>query len=119
VPHRADGSEVGDKYEWRDVVMPGIYELRTTAQRTGEYLGHAKPEYGDMVGSAGVKAPEWCSFTVYRWNPSRIKASSRWCSSRSRRHETRRQRERALVEGADADADEVRRSRRAARSVPR
>ena len=38
--------KVGNVYEWRDVVMPGIYELRTTAQRTGEYLGHAKAEYG-------------------------------------------------------------------------
>jgi len=57
------------KYEWRDVVMPGIYELRTTAQRTGEYLGHAKPEYGPSSKVAGVDAPEWCEFTVYRWNP--------------------------------------------------
>jgi phage recombination protein Bet len=61
--------KVGDKYEWRDVVMPGIYELRTTAQRTGEYLGHAKPEYGPLAEYAGITAPEWCEFTVYRWNP--------------------------------------------------
>ena len=61
--------KVGNTYEWRDVVMPGIYELRTTAQRTGEYLGHAKAEYGDLVQVAGVSAPEWCEFTVYRWNP--------------------------------------------------
>lgn len=60
--------KVGNTYEWRDVVMPGIYELRTTAQRTGHYLGHAKPEYGPLVDVAGVKAPEWCDFTVYRWN---------------------------------------------------
>jgi len=61
--------KVGEKYEWRDVVMPGIYELRTTAQRTGEYLGHAKPEYGPLIEYAGVTAPEWCDFTAYRWNP--------------------------------------------------
>lgn len=60
--------KVGDKYEWRDVVMPGIYELRTTAQRTGDYLGHSKPEYGEDVEVKGVKAPAWCSITVYRWN---------------------------------------------------
>jgi phage recombination protein Bet len=60
--------KVGDKYEWRDVVMPGIYEHRTTAQRTGEYLGHAKPEYGPEQEYAGVTAPAWCEFTVYRWN---------------------------------------------------
>lgn len=61
--------KVGNVYEWRDVVMPGIYELRTTAQRTGEYLGHAKAEYGPTSEVAGVSAPEWCEFTVYRWNP--------------------------------------------------
>lgn len=57
-----------NKYEWRDVVMPGIYEYRTTAQRTGEYLGHSKPEYGETESFAGVKAPIWCDFTAYRWN---------------------------------------------------
>jgi len=61
--------KVGDKYEKRDVVMPGIYELRTTAQRTGAYVGHAKPEYGPTITYAGVQAPEWCDFTAYRWNP--------------------------------------------------
>lgn len=60
--------KVGDKYEWRDVVMPGIYELRTTAQRTGEYLGHSKPEYGEEHDTKGVKAPLWCAMTIYRWN---------------------------------------------------
>lgn len=58
-----------DKYFWRDVVMPGIYEYRTTAHRTGQYLGHSIPEYGPIVEYKGVKAPEWCAITVYRWNP--------------------------------------------------
>jgi phage recombination protein Bet len=58
-----------DKYIWRDVVMPGIYEYRTTAHRTGEYLGHSIPEYGPMKEYKGVTAPEWCAITVYRWNP--------------------------------------------------
>ncbi len=57
-----------DRYEWRDVVMPGIYEHRTTATRTGVYLGHAKPEYGPDLEYAGVTAPAWCDFTAYRWN---------------------------------------------------
>lgn len=57
-----------NRYEWRDVVMPGIYEYRTTAHRTGEYLGHSVPEYGPEITYAGVKAPEWCQLTVYRWN---------------------------------------------------
>jgi phage recombination protein Bet len=61
--------KVGEnKYEWRDVVMPGVYELRTTAQRTGEYLGHSKAEYGPTIETAGLKAPEWCEMTMYRWN---------------------------------------------------
>lgn len=55
-------------YVWRDVVMPGIYEYRTTATRTGLYLGHSKPEYGPDADFLGVKAPAWCELTVYRWN---------------------------------------------------
>lgn len=58
-----------NNYEWRDVVLPGIYELRTTAQRTGEYLGHSKPEYGEDIECGGVTAPAWCEMTLYRWNP--------------------------------------------------
>lgn len=57
-------------YSWRDVVMPGIYEHRTTAQRTGEYLGHSKPQYGPPIEVFGVTAPEWCALTIYRWNAS-------------------------------------------------
>lgn len=56
------------EYIWRDVVMPGIYEYRTTANRTGEYLGHSKPVYGPEIEYMGVKAPEFCELTVYRWN---------------------------------------------------
>jgi phage recombination protein Bet len=58
--------KVGDS--WRDVVMPGIYEYRTTANRTGEYLGHSKPVYGPEIEYLGVKAPEYCELTVFRWN---------------------------------------------------
>lgn len=67
VPMRVKDAKSGD-YVWRDVVMPGIYEYRTTATRTGLYLGHAKPEYGPEVEHLGVKAPQFCDFTVYRWN---------------------------------------------------
>jgi len=59
----------GDNYVWRDVVLPGIYEYRTTAHRTGQYLGHAIPTYGAGIECRGVQAPEYCDFTVYRWNP--------------------------------------------------
>lgn len=58
--------KVGDAYEWRDVVLPGIYELRTTAHRTGQYLGHSKPEYGPEIEAFGVRAPEWCEMTIRR-----------------------------------------------------
>ena len=61
VPMEVNGS-------WRDIVMPGIYELRTTAMRTGQYMGHSRPEYGDLIEHKGATAPEWCSLTVYRWN---------------------------------------------------
>jgi phage recombination protein Bet len=59
----------GRDYVWRDVVMPGIYELRTTAMRTELYMGHDKPENGALIEGFGVTAPEWCEYTVYRWHP--------------------------------------------------
>ncbi|HEY4365883.1 MAG TPA: phage recombination protein Bet [Steroidobacteraceae bacterium] len=68
VPMRVKDAKSGD-YFWRDVVMPGIYEYRTTANRTGLYLGHSVPEYGERVDHLGVLAPEYCNFTVYKWNP--------------------------------------------------
>jgi phage recombination protein Bet len=67
VPMRVKDARTGE-YAYRDVVMPGIYEYRTTATRTGEYLGHSKPEYGPVVEYLGVTVPEWCELTVYRWN---------------------------------------------------
>lgn len=60
----------GDEYVWRDVVLPGIYEYRTTAVRTGLYLGHTAPVYGDVKEYAGVQAPEWCSMTFKRLGPN-------------------------------------------------
>jgi phage recombination protein Bet len=60
--------KVGRDYEWRDVILPGIYELRTTAMRTGLYLGHSKPEYGPEIEFMGVKAPEYVDLVIYRWS---------------------------------------------------
>lgn len=68
VPMKVKDAQTGIE-EWRDVVMPGIYEIRTTAHRTGEYLGSAAPVYGGPQTFGGVEAPAWCDFTVYRWNP--------------------------------------------------
>lgn len=67
VPMQVKDSQSGE-YVWRDVVMPGIYEYRTTANRTGLYLGHSIPAYGPEIDFMGVKAPEFCDFTVYKWN---------------------------------------------------
>jgi len=67
VPMEVKDAKTGS-YEWRDVVMPGIYELRTTAQRTGDYLGHSQPTFGPPLECAGVTAPESCSLTIYRWH---------------------------------------------------
>ncbi len=67
VPMQVRDARSGD-YIWRDVVMPGIYEYRTTATRTGLYMGHSKPEYGPEIEHLGVKVPEWCAMTIYRWN---------------------------------------------------
>lgn len=64
--------KVGDKYEWREIVMPGIYELRTTAQRTELYLGHSIPDYGPLVNVKGMQVPEWCAITFYRWHPGTL-----------------------------------------------
>jgi hypothetical protein len=56
----------GSEWKTRDVILPGIYEYRITAHRTGEYRGHDEPEYGPLTKYAGVEAPEWCKFVVYR-----------------------------------------------------
>jgi hypothetical protein len=47
-----------------------IYEYRTTAQRTGLYLGRSRFEYGPEIEHLGVKAPQWCETTVYRHHSS-------------------------------------------------
>lgn len=56
----------GGEWKTRDVILPGIYEYRITAHRTGEYRGHEKPQYGPLAKFAGVEAPEWCDYVAYR-----------------------------------------------------
>ena len=56
-----------DKKIWRDVIMPGIYEQRITAFRTGQMAGQDEPVFGDTVTFKGIEAPEWCRVTVYRF----------------------------------------------------
>jgi phage recombination protein Bet len=56
-----------DIKEWRDIIMPGIYELRTTAMRTGQYAGCSDVEFGATIDYLGVKAPESARMVVYRF----------------------------------------------------
>lgn len=59
-----------DRYEWRDVIMPGIGLYRIQAARGGRLAGIDEPEFGPMVdfpaGGKDFKVPEWCRVTVYR-----------------------------------------------------
>lgn len=58
------------KWEWRDVVMPGINHYRTQASRSGQYLGKTEPEFGPEVtenlGGGAITFPSYCKITVYR-----------------------------------------------------
>lgn len=55
-----------DKYEWRDVIMPGIELYRTKAHRTGDYSGQDEPEFGETISRFDMQFPAWCKVTVYR-----------------------------------------------------
>lgn len=70
VPMNVKKAGERDKYEWRDVVMPGIGLYRTQAARTGQHAGTDEPVFGPMVemrvGEFVMSYPEWCSVTVYR-----------------------------------------------------
>jgi phage recombination protein Bet len=68
VPMEVKDAKTGN-YAWRDVVMPGIYEYRITAHRTGLYMGHTKPAWGPVIEHLGRMVPEYCEITVYRWSP--------------------------------------------------
>lgn len=53
-----------------ETVWPGISELRTTAARTGEYIGKETPIFGpdktEMIGNVEITYPEWCEVRVWR-----------------------------------------------------
>jgi phage recombination protein Bet len=65
VPMNVKDAKSGN-YGWRDVILPGIYEYRITAHRTGLYIGRSAFEYGDRVEHMGLSVPEWCEVSVYR-----------------------------------------------------
>lgn len=56
------------KSTWRDVVFPGIYELRTTAQKTGDYMGQDKAVFGEDFDYMGQNVPVSCEVAVHRWH---------------------------------------------------
>jgi len=59
-----------NQYGWRDIIMPGIAELRITAERTGKYAGQDAAIFGPMVeiqfGRDSHLVPEFCTITVYK-----------------------------------------------------
>ena len=66
VPMYVKDQQTGQS-SWRDVIMPGIYEQRTTAFKTGQMGGQDDPVFGPLINYRGVEAPEWCRVTVYRF----------------------------------------------------
>lgn len=66
VPMSVTDAKTGSK-QWRDVIMPGIYEQRITAFRTGQMAGQDEPEFGEDITYKNVTAPKWCKVTVYRF----------------------------------------------------
>jgi phage recombination protein Bet len=69
VPMNVKDAKTG-QYAWRDIIMPGIAEIRITADRTGKYAGQDAPIFGPMVemefGKTTHTVPEFCTVTVYR-----------------------------------------------------
>lgn len=70
VPQRIRVSRNPDRWESRDVLMPGIADYRVKAARSGEYGGKGEPEFGPVKGEKfdrkTVRYPEWCKVTVRR-----------------------------------------------------
>lgn len=68
------------KYEFRDVVMPGIGLYRIQADRSQTYAGADEPEFGPTVtaklGGVDVSYPEWCKYTVHKLVGNNIVAFS-------------------------------------------
>ena len=78
--------KVGDKFEQRDTIMPGVGLYRINAARTSEYSGCDEPVFGpamtlkfiektttwrngqksESTQAAELTYPEWCSVTVHR-----------------------------------------------------
>jgi phage recombination protein Bet len=74
-----------DKYEMRDVPMPGVGLYRIQASRSGDYAGSDEPEFGPLItqeftgqdyNKKEIKKtftyPEWCKYTVYKLIGDRV-----------------------------------------------
>lgn len=64
---------VTGKYEFRDVIMPGIGLYRIQADRSERMAGISEPEYGEEItaeltdksgNSVTISYPEWCRVTI-------------------------------------------------------
>ena len=69
VPMNVKDAKTG-QYSWRDIIMPGIAEIRITADRSGKYAGQDAPIFGPIVemefGKTFHSVPEFCTVTVYK-----------------------------------------------------
>lgn len=67
VPMSIKNSLTG-KYEYKDVVMPGVGLYRIQAARSNQYAGVSEPEFGEDVtcnlGGVDITYPKWCKVTV-------------------------------------------------------
>jgi phage recombination protein Bet len=66
-----------DKYEWRDVLMPGIADYRIKASRSGDYVGKSEPFFGpdvtENLGGTEITYPLWCKVTVQRFVRNQVR----------------------------------------------
>jgi phage recombination protein Bet len=67
VPMSVKNAQTG-RYEYKDVVMPGVGLYRIQAARSNQYAGVSEPEFGEDVtcnlGGINITYPKWCKVTV-------------------------------------------------------
>jgi len=69
VPMSVKDNQTG-RYEFRDVIMPGIAAYRIQASRSGAYVGKSEPEFGpdvtEVLCGTSITYPLWCKVVVKR-----------------------------------------------------
>jgi phage recombination protein Bet len=67
VPMNVKNSLTG-RYEYKDIVMPGVGLYRIQAARSNQYAGVSEPEFGEDItcnlGGIEITYPKWCKVTV-------------------------------------------------------